>query len=183
MPAIVSPLISRPKLAAGKSSLREAAREKGGAGTNSSGQPRATKAMKIRAQIAELEAQLRHLNAVEVPKVILPELHDAQTGRIDAQKLADFMGTPLKPLAEGLGFNYKAVHRNPSAATYQSALRQVKRSLELLQEFFGKDEAIRIWLNTPHPDLEGATALETILAGKADAVLLILENAWNGVPV
>ncbi|WP_157210677.1 antitoxin Xre/MbcA/ParS toxin-binding domain-containing protein [Verrucomicrobium spinosum] len=138
---------------------------------------------KIRAQIAELEAQLRQLNAVDAPKVILSELHDSPTGRIDAQKLADFMGTPLKPLAEGLGFNYKAVHRNPSAATYQVALRRVKRSLELLHEFFGKDEAIRIWLNTPHPDLEGATALETILAGDANAVLLILENAWNGVPV
>lgn len=181
MPPTVSPLIS-PRKVARKVSRRTGER-KPGAATKSSAQPETAKATKIRAQIAELEAQLRELNAVEVPKVILPELHDSQTGRIDAQKLADFMGTPLKPLAEGLGFNYKAVHRNPSATTYQVALRTVKRSLELLHEFFGKDEAIRIWLNTSHPDLEGATALETILAGKAKVVLLILENAWNGVPV
>lgn len=181
MPPTVSPLISPRKVA--RKVSRRTAEKNPGAATKSFGQPEAAKAIKIRAQIAELEAQLRQLNAVDAPKVILSELHDSPTGRIDAQKLADFMGTPLKPLAEGLGFNYKAVHRNPSAATYQVALRRVKRSLELLHEFFGKDEAIRIWLNTPHPDLEGATALETILAGDANAVLLILENAWNGVPV
>ena len=117
------------------------------------------------------------------PEVVLPELHDGETGRIDAQKVAEFMGVPLKRLCEGLGRQYKAAHRNPAAAAIQPALRPVKRSLELLHEFFGPAESIRAWLNTPHPDLGGASALETILAGRADAVALILENAWNGVPV
>lgn len=123
------------------------------------------------------------MNLASIPKVTLPELHDAKTGRIDAQKVADFMSVPLKPLVEGLGLNYKAVHHNPSAAGFQEALRPVKRSMELLQEFVGPATAIRAWLNTPHPDLDRTTALKTILEGKADAVLLILENAWNGVPV
>lgn len=64
--------------------------------------PQHTKALKIRSQIAKLEEELKALNVVEVPKVILPELHDAGTGRIDAQKVADFMGVPLKQLSEGL---------------------------------------------------------------------------------
>ncbi len=140
-------------------------------------------ALKIRAQIQRLEKQLESMNVASVPKVTLPELHDEKTGRIDAQKVADLMSVPLKPLAEGLGLNYKAVHHNPSATSSQGALRPVKRSLELLQEFVGPATAIRAWLNTPHPDLDGTTALDTILEGKADAVLLILENAWNGVPV
>jgi hypothetical protein len=97
--------------------------------------------------------------------------------------MADFMGVALKPFVEGLGLNYKAVHRSPAARGFQAALRPVKRSLELLHEFFGPAEAIRAWLNTPHPDLDGTTAIETILEGKPDAVGLILENAWNGVPV
>ena len=138
---------------------------------------------KLRRKLMELQSELDTLRPREVPKVILPELHDRQSGRIDAAKVAEFMGVPLKQLAEGLGLNYKAVHRNPSASGFQEALRPVKRSLELLHEFFGPPEAIRIWLNTPHPDLAGATALDTILAGKADAVALVLENAWNGVPV
>lgn len=137
----------------------------------------------MRRKIIELQSQLEALRAPELPRIILPELHDRQSGRVDAIKVAEFMGVALKPLAEGLGLNYKAVHRSPAAAGCQEALRPVKRSLELLHEFFGPPEAIRIWLNTPHPDLAGATALDTILAGKADAVALILENAWNGVPV
>ena len=168
--------------------LRELKRSKGGMTVDqiakAVGTPsQFTKALRIRGQIARLEEELKALNVVEAPKVILPELHDAVTGRIDAQKVADFMGVPLKQLAEGLGLYYKAVHRSPSATGFQQALRPVKRSLELLHEFFGPVGAIRAWLNTPHPDLDGTSALETILEGKADAVALILENAWNGIPV
>jgi hypothetical protein len=141
------------------------------------------KALEIRSQIKALQEELKILDVSEAPKVILPELHDGKTGRIDAQKVAEFMGVALKPFSEGLGLNYKAVHRSPSAAGFQKALRPVKRSLELLHEFFGPPESIRARLNTPHPDLDGTTALETILEGKAEAVGLILENAWNGVPV
>jgi len=82
-------------------------------------------------------------------RVILPELHDAATGRIDAQKVADLMGVPLKRFAEGIGLSYKAAHRNPSAEAYQEALQPVKRSLEILHEFFGKPPTIRAWRVAP----------------------------------
>ena len=62
-------------------------------------------------------------------------------------------------------------------------LKPVKRSLEILHEFFNKPETVRVWLNTPHPDLDGRTALEMILANNLDPVLRILENAAAGVPV
>lgn len=143
--------------------------------------PQHTKALKIRTQIAKLEDQLKSLNVVEVPRVILPELHDVGTGRIDAQKVADFMGVPLKQLSEGLGLNYKAVHRNPSAVSFQKALMPVKRSLEYLQQAFQKPEIIRAWLNTQHPMLDDRTSLETILEGKAFAIERLLGNAWRGV--
>jgi len=51
----------------------------------------------------------------------------------------------------------------------------VKRSLEILHDFFQKPETVRVWLNTPHPDLDGRTALEMILANNTMAVLRILE--------
>jgi hypothetical protein len=140
-------------------------------------------ALKIRSQILKLEERLKSLKVAVLPKVILPELHHPATGRIDAQKVAEFMGVPLKQLSEGLGLYYKAVHRSPADTGFQQALRPVKRVLELLHEFFGPVAAIRAWLNTPHPDLGGASALETIMEGRADAVALILENAWNGIPV
>ena len=102
---------------------------------------------------------------------------------MDAQKLAAYLGLPLKRFAESQGLNYKAVHRNPSADSIQAQLQPVKRSLEILHEFFDKPETVRAWLNTPHPDLGGRTALEMILARNATAALRILENAAAGVPV
>ena len=143
----------------------------------------ARKAFGIYAEIADLRRKLEMLNVPAVPRIILPEVHDGKTGRIDALKMSGFMGVPLKPFAEGLALNYKAVHRNPSATSLQAVLWPVKRSLELLHEFFGSPDLVRIWLNTPHPDLDGITALQTIMEGKAGAVALILENAWNGVPI
>ena len=135
---------------------------------------------KILALQAELEAILRDARGVQV---VLPGLHDRASGRINARKVAVYMGVPLKRLAEGLQLNYKAVHRNPSAESLQPSLKPVKRSLELLHEFFNKPQTVRVWLNTPHPDLDGRTALDMILTDKPNAVLRILENAAAGVPV
>lgn len=143
----------------------------------------ARKAFGMYTEIADLRRKLERLNVPSIPRIILPELHEPETGRIDASKMANFMGVPLKPFAEALGLDYKAVHRNPFSTGIQAALWPVKRSLELLHEFFGSAGPVRIWLNTPHPDLDGTTALQTIMGGRADAVALILENAWNGVPV
>ena len=142
-------------------------------------------------QVAELQSKITAvqdelqsiLRGAEGLQVILPELHDKASGRINAQKLAVYMGVPLKRLAEGLKLNYKAMHRNPSADAFQSPLKTVKRCLEILHEFFKKPETVRVWLNTPHPDLDGNSALEIILANNPNAVLRILENAAAGVPV
>ena len=136
-------------------------------------------------QIAVLEAKLRSLreSVGARMRVVLPELHDEGTGRVDAQKVAEYLGVPLKRLAEGLEINYKSAHRNPAADAFQGALRPVKRSLEILHEFFRKPELVRAWLHTPHPDLDGSTSLETILDNRAEAVCTILENALAGVPV
>ncbi len=128
----------------------------------------------------ELKAILRRTSAIQVS---LPGLHDKATGRIDAQRVANYMGVPLAKLAQALHLNYKAIHRNPSAEAAQAALKPVKRCLEILHDFFQKPETVRAWLNTPHPDLDGHTALEMILASNSNAVLRILENAAAGVPV
>jgi hypothetical protein len=141
------------------------------------------RATELESQVMVLQNQLQAL--LRGPgglHVVLPELHDKASGRLDAHKMAAYMGVPLKRLAEGLQLNYKALHRNPSAEACQAPLRQVKRSLEILQEFFHEPQTVRIWLNTPHPDLDGHTALETILANNPNAVLRILENAAAGVP-
>jgi hypothetical protein len=135
------------------------------------------------ATVLEKEAPAEKRRGQSSIRVTLPKLHDPESGRVDARQVADFIGVPLKPFAEGIGLNYKAVHRNPSAVAFQNALRPVKRSLEILTDFFAQPKLVRAWLNTSHPDLGGRTAIEVILDGKAVAVLRILENAAAGVPV
>jgi len=135
-------------------------------------------------RIEEIQAELhRLLRGRASLEIVLPELHDEASGRVDAEKLALHLGVPLKRLSEGLQLNYKAVHRHPSAVAFQPALRPVKRCAEILHGFFPQAESARVWLNTPHPDLEGSTALDLILANRSDAVLRVLENAAAGVPV
>lgn len=142
------------------------------------------RAAELQSQVAAMQGKLQTLlRGVGGLQVILPELHDETSGRIDAQKLAAYLGVPLKRLAEGLHLNYKAIHRNPSAEGFQPALKPVKRTAEILHDFFHKPETVRVWLNTSHPDLDGHTALEMILANNSSAVLRILENAAAGVPV
>lgn len=142
------------------------------------------RAAELQSQVAAMQEKLQVLlRGIGGIQVVLPELHDETTGRIDAQKLAVYLGVPLKRLAEGLQLNYKAIHRNPSAEAFQSTLKPVKRSAEILHDFFHKPETVRVWLNTSHPDLDGHTALELILANNPNAVLRILENAAAGVPV
>ena len=142
------------------------------------------RAAELQSQVAAMQEKLQTLlRGAGGLQVILPELHDDATGRVDAQKLADYLGVPLKRLAEGLHLNYKAIHRNPAAEAFQPALKPVKRSAEILHDFFHKPETVRVWLNTSHPDLDGRTALEMIMANNPNAVLRILENAAAGVPV
>ena len=142
------------------------------------------RAAELQIQVAAMQQKLQtFLCGAGGIQVILPELHDDTSGRIDARKLAVYLGVPLNRLAEGLQLNYKALHRNPAAETFQPALKPVKRSAEILHDFFLKPETVRVWLNTSHPDLDGHTALEMLLANHPNAVLRILENATAGVPV
>ena len=114
--------------------------------------------------------------------VRLPGLHDAETGRIDAAKVAEFIGVPLADLARGIGARYTTVHKTPASPALQAALAPIKRSLEVLDQVVGNRGSVRAWLNSQHPDLGLRTPLQAIVEGHADALCNILENAIQGLP-
>jgi len=117
----------------------------------------------------------------------LPELRSERSGRIDAQAVADYLGVPLKRLAEVVGLKYAGLHKTPDSARAQAALRPVVRVLELANRAFGRTdragEMVRRWLNRPLHELEDESPLAVILAGEADSVESLLENALTGIPV
>lgn len=113
---------------------------------------------------------------------LLPELHDDESGRIDAQKVAVYLGIPLKELARALGKKYAAAYKTPDAPSIQEGLRPIKRSLEILSQFLEERSTILAWLNSQHPDLGMRTPIDLIIEGRAEAVETLLENALAGVP-
>jgi len=122
--------------------------------------------------------------ALKSPKTeaLLRKLHDPKSGRIDAKMAASFLGLNLKALAEGLGRNYRAVHKTPSSEALQPELQTLRRIIELLLGLVGSKNAALIWLNTPSQDLAGETPAQLIKSGHADSVRSLLENVTAGAP-
>jgi len=121
--------------------------------------------------------------ARRVLDVPLSELHDPETGRIDAKKVAEFLAVPLAQLAKALDVNYATVHKTPAAPSLQKGLRPIKRVIELVTELTRSAADARAWLNNPHPDLgRRTTPMDVILKGQANALVTLLENALAGIP-
>ena len=115
-------------------------------------------------------------------EALLQQLHDPRSGRIDAKRVAAFMGLRLKALAEGLGRNYRAVHKTPSSESLQPALQTLRRIIELLLNLVGSQTAALAWLNTPSRDLAGETPIHLVRSGHAESVRSLLENVAAGAP-
>ena len=114
--------------------------------------------------------------------VPLAELHDPETGRIDASRVAEFLAVALPQVAAAVGASYAAVHKTPDALSLQKGLGPIKRCLALISRATRSRREARAWLNSPHPDLGERTPLEVMLGGQADAVVTLLENAIAGLP-
>ena len=114
--------------------------------------------------------------------VQLPELHHPVSGRLDAQRVADFLHVPLSQLARATGRKYQSLHKTPDAPAVQEALFPIKHSLEILATVVGDPAMIRAWLNSPHPDLGRRTPLQVMLDGHAEVVEGMLEDAMAGAP-
>jgi CheY-like chemotaxis protein len=117
---------------------------------------------------------------VPLPPVVA-ELHDPATGRIDAKKLADYLGIPLASLAKAIGKEYKAVFKTPASEPLQSALAPIHRTVMALHRYFGRRNESLAWLNTANPELGAKRPKDLVLEGKAEIVADMLGGALAGV--
>jgi CheY-like chemotaxis protein len=122
---------------------------------------------------------------VRSPKLSLstaPELHNPRSGRLDAGRVAEFFGLAPARLAKILGRSPQALHKTPDAESLQEHLAVFARiATSLLSAFKDKDEA-RMWLNSPHPDLDETRPIELLKEKKPDVVAELLEDALLGHP-
>jgi CheY-like chemotaxis protein len=113
---------------------------------------------------------------------VLAELHDPETGRLDASRIASFLGTPLSGFAKFSDVSVAGLHKNPASVSAQPHLVPIARSLAILTQLLTSRESVLAWMNSPHPDLGGETPLGLILRGKAQVVSDLLEAALAGQP-
>jgi CheY-like chemotaxis protein len=113
---------------------------------------------------------------------VLSELHDPVTGRLDAGRISEFLGTPLSSFAKLSQVSVAGLHKSPASVSAQAHLIPIARSLTILSQLLGSKENVRAWMNSPHPDLGSQTPIRVILEGKAQVVTDLLEAALAGQP-
>ena len=113
---------------------------------------------------------------------VLPELHDPSSGRLDARRIAEYLGVALSALAKVSGMTVAGLHKTPASSSLQEILSPIARSLTILSQLLGSKDSVRTWMNSPHPDLGGRTPISVMLEGKARAVSDMLEAALAGQP-
>jgi CheY-like chemotaxis protein len=113
---------------------------------------------------------------------VMPELHDPSTGRLDAGRIAEFLGIPLSAFSKFADMSVAGLHKSPASVSLQELLIPIARSTTILSQLLGRQEAVRTWMNSPHPDLGGRTPISVIQEGKARAVSELLESALAGQP-
>jgi hypothetical protein len=136
----------------------------------------------IDAVVARLPtAEERRARRPHLLEIIPPELRDAETGRLDARRLAAATGLSLAALARASGVSQQALSATPDLPAAQSGLPPIARLSVMLDEMFTPEHK-RIWLQTPHPRFGGRSPAEAIEAGDAELVALSVGNALEGHP-
>ena len=113
---------------------------------------------------------------------LMPELHNPESGRIDARRVAGFLGFSLTKLAKALGRSPQSVHKTPDSVRIQDRLGLFLRLAAGLKALFGSEGNARIWLNTPNHDLDNTRPLELIEQGNGEIVADLLEDSLLGHP-
>ena len=110
-------------------------------------------------------------------------LRNPDSGRLDARRIADFYGEPLKKFADKLGVTPPAVSQTPDSPKYQGLLgyfEKVARIAPLLENkaSFGG------WVKTPNRELKGETPLDLLWGGPARAQRMVdaVEDVLVGQP-
>ncbi len=124
----------------------------------------------------------KQMSATAWPQAGLAEIQDPSAGRLDAQRIADYLGVPLPSLAPAIGERVVAGDESPSSVSIQDKLNQPADVLVILSRLFDSKQSVRAWLNSPHPDLGSQSPMSFILSGKAAVVSNMLQAALAGQP-
>ena len=119
---------------------------------------------------------------IALARHVLTDLHDPETGRLDAKRIAAYLHVSLSSLAAITGGSVAAIHKAPAANSLQQTLAPIAQTISVLTEVLSSKELVLAWLNSPHPDLGNQTPLQLILGGHAGTVADLVAAALAGQP-
>lgn len=123
---------------------------------------------------------------VETALVIVPivdEFRAPDTGRLDSQRIAAALGVPLATLAIGLRVAAASLSRRPAPPAAQRTLRRLELGWAGLRRVLGSNAAVRAWLHTARPELEGQAPIDLLRKGSAQALADYVESVLVGQPM
>lgn len=114
---------------------------------------------------------------------VVPELLDPASGRVDAARVAAWLGVSLEDVAAVVGQPAGVVRADPTAPALQERLEDVAFVVGgLLNLLGGARELAFIWLNAPHPDLDSDSPLRVMRGGELAVVVDLIDDALSGAP-
>ncbi|MCX5731325.1 MAG: DUF2384 domain-containing protein, partial [Deltaproteobacteria bacterium] len=112
---------------------------------------------------------------------LVAALHDPESGRIDARRLASYLDVPLSALSRAIGKPYKAVFKSSASGVLQARLAPLHRLVVALHRVFGERSRVLVWLNSPNAELGGAAPNGLVMEGRAEVVADLVEGTLAGV--
>lgn len=113
---------------------------------------------------------------------VVPRLHDPQSGRLDAARIAEFFALPLAGIARIVGRSLPTLHKTPDAPSLQESLAVFERIAASLIRSKATGITMRSWLGARHPELSDKTPLAVIEEGHAGVVADLLDDTLVGQP-
>lgn len=113
---------------------------------------------------------------------LVPQLRNSESGRLDARRISNLFGIPLKQLSNSIAAVSANVYKTPDAPSLQDKFSLYERIARTLFLLVGSEEGIRIWLNTPEPELDGELPRDLLLSGEVEVVADLLEDMLEGQP-
>lgn len=105
----------------------------------------------------------------------------AESGRLDARKIAQVFGITMAELARQIDVKKQTIGKTPDSEALQKLLQPYERIARLRAVL--NDEGFRVWLNTPNEHLEdGDTPMEYLKLGARDQLAGFAFNMLTGAP-
>ena len=104
-------------------------------------------------------------------------------GRVDAIRIRDYLHIKTEDIAAMTGKSDRRIRQDSDASTLQPALKKVVYVITSLRQLTGdNDGMVRIWLNAPHPALEGDSPIDLMREGEIDTVQKLIDHMLSGAP-